>query len=90
MKFGQLTEYNMLTFLLKSRSQNVVKKQFPDLFRKNENQAYLWIYSQKRLTQFIYIICQVKGWWNILKLSCIPLAFTWHKTFLKNKNDVWN
>ena len=54
MKVGQLIEYNMLTFLLKSLSQNVVKKLFPDLFRKNENQAYLWIYNQKINTVYLY------------------------------------
>ena len=33
-KFGQLIEYNMRTFLLKNHKQNVVEKLFPDLYLK--------------------------------------------------------
>ena len=35
--------------------------------------------------QFVFIVRQVKGYWNVLKLSCRPLAFTSYKAFLKNK-----
>ena len=35
--------------------------------------------------QFVFIVCQVEDYQNILKLSCRPLAFTSNKTFLKNK-----
>ena len=35
--------------------------------------------------QFIFIVYQVEGYQNILKLSCRPLAFTSYKAFLKNK-----
>ena len=35
--------------------------------------------------QFVFIICQVEGYRNILKLSFRPLVFTSFKLFLKNK-----
>ena len=34
---------------------------------------------------FTYIVCQVKGYRNILKLNCKALTFTSYKAFLKNK-----
>ena len=36
--------------------------------------------------QFLFTVCQVEVYWNTLKLSCRPLAFTSAKAFLKNKN----
>ena len=36
--------------------------------------------------QFVFIVCQVRDYRNILKLSCRPLAFTLYKAFLKNKS----
>ena len=38
---------------------------------------------QNLVIQFVFIICQVEGYQNILKLSCRPLAFTSYKAFLK-------
>ena len=35
--------------------------------------------------QFVFTVCQVEVFWNTLKLSCRPLAFTSSKAFLKNK-----
>ena len=35
--------------------------------------------------QFVFIVCQVEDYRNILKLSCRPLAFTSYYTLLKNK-----
>ena len=35
--------------------------------------------------QFIFIVYQAEGYQNILKLGCIPLAFTLFEAFLKNK-----
>ena len=35
--------------------------------------------------QFVFIICQVEDYWNILKLSSKPFAFTSYKAFSKNK-----
>ena len=61
----------------------MVEKLFLDLFLKNVNLAYLWINS---LMLFVFIVCGVVGYRNILKLSCRPLAITSYKAFLQNKN----
>ena len=37
MKFDQLIEHNLRTFLLKNHAQNVVEKLFPDTFLKTQN-----------------------------------------------------
>ena len=34
---------------------------------------------------FVFIVCQVEGYRNILNLACSPLAFTSNKAFLKSK-----
>ena len=39
--------------------------------------------------QFVFIVCQVEEYQNILKLCCRPLAFTSCKSFLKNKIRSW-
>ena len=54
MKFGQLIEYNMRTFLLKYHIENVVEKHIPDLFLKNQNSVYLWINGPKVYTVFLF------------------------------------
>ena len=35
--------------------------------------------------QCVFIVCQIEDYQNILKLSCIPLAFNSYKAFSKNK-----
>ena len=35
--------------------------------------------------QFVFIVSQIKGCRNILKLSCQPLAFTSYEAFLTSK-----
>ena len=35
--------------------------------------------------QFIFIVCEVENYRNILKLNCSPLAVTSYKALLKNK-----
>ena len=39
--------------------------------------------------QFLFIVCQVEGYQNVLKLSSRQLAFASYKVFLKNKNGSW-
>ena len=40
--------------------------------------------------QFIFIVWQAEGYQNILKLGCIPLAFTSYEVFHKNQKEVWD
>ena len=63
----------------------MAEKLVPDSFLKNQNWAYLWINSLKSFVQFVFIVCQVVGYRNILKLICKLLPFTSYKAFLKNK-----
>ena len=37
MKFGQLIEYNIMNIFLKSHTQNVLEKPFPDPYLKYQN-----------------------------------------------------
>ena len=57
----------------------MLKKLVPDHFLKNQNITLLYSCF------FAFVVCQVKGYRNILKLSCRPLAFTSYKVFLKDK-----
>ena len=60
----------------------MVVKLFTDRILKNENWAYLW----KSILTFYAVFllyAQVKGYRNMLKLSCRPLAFTLFQAFLK-------
>ena len=59
----------------------MVEKLFSDAFLKNQNWAYLWINSLN-FPQLVFILYQVEGYQNILKLSCRPLAFTSYRAFL--------
>ena len=72
------------TFFLKYHAQNMVKELFPDPFLINQNWAYLWIISLK-FTQLVFIVCQVEGHRNILKVSCSSFGFTSYKAFLESK-----
>ena len=69
MKFGQLN-VTWETFFLKNHPQNVMEKLVPEPFLKNENWAYLWINSLKFYTVCFFVVWQVEGYRNILKLSC--------------------
>ena len=60
------------------------EKLFPDLFLKIKIEHISGSIVQS-FTKFAFIVCQVEGCRNILKLSCSPFAFTSYKAFLKNK-----
>ena len=38
--------------------------------------------------QFVFIVCQVEGYRNLMKLSCRTLAFTSYEAFLKIKRSL--
>ena len=72
---------------MKNRTQNVVQKLFPDPFLKIkiEHIPGSKFYS---FIQFTFIVWQVENYWNILKLNCTPLAFTWNKPFLQKRIEL--
>ena len=66
----------MRNIFLEKLLQNVLEKLFPDSFLKEQNwELILWINSLK-FYHFVFIVCQVESYRNILKLSCRLLAFT--------------
>ena len=84
MKFGQLIEYNIKNIF----SWKIIQR----MWWRNYFQTLFWkikighisgsiVYS---FTQFMFIICQVEGYQNILKLSRKPLACTSYYIFLRN------
>ena len=64
--------------------RNIYPETIPRLFLKSQNWAYFWVNSESFM-QSVFIVCHVKDYRNILKLSCRPPAFTSNKAFLKNK-----
>ena len=72
MKFGQLIEYD---------TRNIFHE---NSYSKCGGETVLRPFSKKSklsiivssLIEFAFIVCQVEGYPNILKLSCRPIAFT--------------
>ena len=57
----------------------------PKLFSEKLKLSVSLNQQSKRLKQSVFIVCQIEGYRNILRLSCRPLAFTSQQAFLKNK-----
>ena len=64
-----------------------MEKLFSDPSLKNQNGAYLWINSLRKVLYsfFFFLVCQVEGYLKILKLNCKPLVFTSYKAFSKKQ-----
>ena len=69
MKFGQLIEYKVGNIFLEKSYAKYGGESFPITL----------------FVLFVFIVCQVEDYRNILKLSCRPLALTSCKASLKNK-----
>ena len=78
MKFGQVMEYNMGNYFLENSFTKCDGKTIPKPFSKNSKLSI-------SLDQFLFIVGQVEGYRNILKLSCRSLSFISYKAFVKNK-----
>ena len=79
MKLGQLIEYNI-------KSDIFLEKSFTKCDGETIPRPFFKISKLKKVyIQFVFIVCQVQRYRNILKLSSRPLAFTSYKAFLKNK-----
>ena len=77
MKFDQLIEYNMRNgfFFLKTCAQNAEEKLGPRPFSEKLKSS-ISLDQQSKGLQFVFYVCQAKGYRDILKLSCRPLVFT--------------
>ena len=83
MKFGQLVECNIRSILLEESCTKCGEETISRPFTKKieiEN-----ISLDQSFIQLVFIVSQVEGYQNILKLSCKLLAITSYKAFLKNK-----
>ena len=97
---GQVIKYNekwdretssRFLFVFEENAENLVEKLFLDPFLESQNWENLWINSVKFI-QLVFIIYQVEGYRNILKLSCRPLAFASKKesgTILPASFSAW-
>ena len=60
----------------------------PRLFSEKIEIAHISGSVVESFIQFVFIICQVEGYQNILKLSCTPLVFTSYKAFFRKQREV--
>ena len=89
MKFGQLIEYKMRNTFLKKSYAKCGGETVPIFFSKKSKLSTFLNQESKLLHSlpvlYSFIVCQVEGYQNILKLNCRPVAFTLYKAFLKSK-----
>ena len=69
---------------MKNHAQNVVEKLFPNSL--NFKIEHISRSIVQKFMKFDFIVCQVEGHQNILKLSCISLALYSYNGFIKSKN----
>ena len=84
-KFGQLIEYNMKNLFFKKIIQKMWWRNYSHILFQKIRIEHPWINSLKFYTVFFFIVWQIDGCRNILKVSCRSFAFTSYKDFLKNK-----
>ena len=84
MKLGQLIEYNMRNIFLEKSYTKCCGETTPRQFLEIKIEHISGLIDQSFL-QFVFIVCQVDNYRNILKLSWRTLSFTSYKTFLKSK-----
>ena len=71
-------------FLEKSNTKSVGETSFMPFSEKSKLSLFLDQYSKVLYNLFIlYVMLQIEGYQNILKLSWRPLVFTSYKAFLK-------
>ena len=79
MKFGQLIKLNRVNIFLEKPYTKCDGDATPRSKTEHISDQEYYV------LQFVFTVCQVEVYWNTLKLSCRPLAFTSSKAFLKNK-----
>ena len=73
-KFGQLIEYNTRYIFLKKSYVKYGSETIPSVFFKKPKLS-ISLDQWLNFIQSVFIVCKVEGYWNILKVSCRPLAF---------------
>ena len=88
MKFGQSSEYTMKNIFLEKLYAKCDGETIPRSFVE-KSELSVWSASLnlaleqqfKVVCQFVFTVCQVDGYGNILKLRCRALAFISYKYF---------
>ena len=84
MKFAQLIEYIMRNIFPGKSYKKCGGETIPRLFSE-KSKFTISLNQQNKILCNFFIVCQVEGYRNILKLGCRSLAFTSCKTYLKTK-----
>ena len=85
MKFGQLLEYNMANIFPEISNSKCGGETIPRPFYQNQIEHTSGPIVYTSFIQFVYIVYQVEGYRNIIKLSCRQLVFNSFKAFIKTK-----
>ena len=80
-KFGQSIERKKRNIFLQKLYAKCAGENVPRTFFRKWKLSILL----DQLSKVLFIVCQVKGYRNMWKLNCRPLAFTFYKAFLKEK-----
>ena len=90
MKFGKLIESGMITTFLEKPYTKCDAETIPRHFCKFIKIEHTSGSIFQSFIKFAFVLCQVEGYPNIMKLICRLLDFTWYKAFFKNQKVVWN
>ena len=82
-KFGELKQYNMRNIFLEKSYSKYGEETILRLVFKKVKIEHISGSIFESFIQFVFIVCQVEGFRNILKLSCRAIAFTSYKAFFK-------
>ena len=83
MKFGQLIEYNTRNIFLEKSYTKCSRETICRPFSKKSKLSTSLKQKSYPLYSLLFIVYQVEGYQNTLKLRCRPLGFTSDKAFLK-------
>ena len=75
MKFGQLIEYNVRKIFLEKSYTKCGGEAIPRPVSKKPKLSMSLDQQSKSFIKFVFIVCQVEDYLNVLKLRCRPLAF---------------
>ena len=82
MKFRHLIKHKIRNIILEK--SETVSRSFSKKIKIEHNSGSIVLC----FIHFVFIVCQVEGYQNILKLCSRPLVFASYKAFLKTKRDL--
>ena len=84
MKIGQSLEYTNRNIFLEKLYTKCGGKTIPRPFSK-KSKLSVSLDQQFKVLQFLFIVRQIEGYQNIMKLSFIPLSYISYSAFSKTK-----